>query len=482
MRAYLTLLLGLWAIHLTAARDTDYLARCWNQQAGLLQGRFILFTYHQHRNEFYHSPEPWQVLKSESRGMLWCGGEGFGQCDTVTRGEKQYISQKRWLKDELLNQPYWSREPVSATGETLAEQPMEAARYSPIALLHYFSIHKPVSSGEAGSEHAVYTLTIQKIIVRLFIRKSDCLLDSVTTTESDDMWGDVLTVFHYDDYTTYEGIQYPKHVCIIKPHHVQDDIWLSAAGLSGAITPLLNVPARAEEEEKTDTAVVVEKLADYIHAINLYEANSRAVLVEFADFLLVIDAPLNSKHGERVIREARKIAPSKEVKYYAFGHHHPWYLGGVRPFIHKETTILTTPGTLPYLQFIATAPHTLGPDSLQMEPRPLHTELIIDSHAVVSDGTFTMHIHHIGMRSAHTSDYLVFYFPSAKLLLQGDLAWIPKDGPVKKAGSRQAGLYHAIVARGLQVDTIVQSWPGGAEPGCKTIFAFEELEQSVKAK
>lgn len=483
MRACLILCMGLCAINLCASNDTiDYLARCWQRHAGVLQNQFLLLTYHENRNEFYHSPEPWQVLNYESRGMLWCGGEGLGQCDTIMRGGKQYISQKRWLRDELINQPYWSREPSIVTGAALFEQPVRAARYSPVPLLHGFITGKPLPLKDTGHEHAVYDMVIHNTAVRLFIRKSDYLLDSVITIENDEMWGDVVTVFHYDRYTPYKGLYYPGHVRVKKLQEVQDDIRLSATGLSQEMAPLANATAAPAEAERTDTTVVVERLAEHIYAINLYEADSRAVLVEFSDFLVVIDAPLGSKHGERVIREAGKIAPHKPVKYYAFGHHHPWYLGGVRPFIHKGTTILTTEGTIPYLRFVAGAPHTLMPDSLQMEPRPLLTQVIADSQEVITDGEFAMHIHHIGMRSAHTRDYLLFYFPSEKLLLQGDLAWMPQEGPVKKAGSRQAGLYNAIVARGMEVDMIVQSWPGGAAPGCKTIFSFEELERSLRIK
>jgi hypothetical protein len=50
-----------------------------------------------------------------------------------------------------------------------------------------------------------------------------------------------------------------------------------------------------------------------------------------------------------------------------------------------------------------------------------------------------------------------------------------------KAGDRQTGLYNAIQELGLDVTTVVQSWPVAAM-GVKTVIPFSELEQSVKMK
>jgi hypothetical protein len=91
-------------------------------------------------------------------------------------------------------------------------------------------------------------------------------------------------------------------------------------------------------------------------------------------------------------------------------------------------------------------------------------------------------IYLIGDKSVHTNDYLLFYFPAERLLLEGDLAWIPQDGELKKAGKRQAGLYNSIKELGIPVDTICQQWPVGNRYEVKSVFPFSELEESVIAK
>ena len=130
-----------------------------------------------------------------------------------------------------------------------------------------------------------------------------------------------------------------------------------------------------------------------------------------------------------------------------------------------------------YVSYIVNASHTLSPDSLQIEPKPLVFETIKDS-LTISDSSTEMKIYFIGEKSKHTNDYLVYYFPKEKLLFQDDLVWISKEGEIKKASARQAGLYNAIKDLGIKVETIIQSWPV-SDYGVKTIIPFKDLEKSM---
>jgi len=487
MKHYLVnIALGYALVFPVMATDApDYLSECWNKQGEALEGRLLLLDYSEDQNKFYHSPEPWQVMNYKSTGRVWCGAGEFAQVDTIARGEKHYVSKKQWRGGVLLEQPYWSKEPAAATQSTLLRQPVTGARYSPVALLRFFLDRQPAPEKEVDAGRAIYTLKVDDIIVRLYIRTADYLLEQVSATESDNMWGDVTTLYRYNDYFTVEGLSYPRQVENEKLRGVKDHITLNAVRFINEPVSILDIREgyTAREEEKEATEVKVERLADHIYGINMFHAGSRAVVVEFNDFLTVVEAPLSSENGELVIAEARKLAPQKPIRYYAFGHHHPWYLGGVRPFIHKGVTVITVPEDLDYLRFIASAPHTLEPDSLQLQPKALSWEVMEDSQKTIEDGTMRMDIYRIGKKSAHTNDYLVFYFPAQRLLLEGDLTWIPLDGTVKKASERQAGLYQAIRERGLEVDTIVQSWPVNTEEyKCKAVFPFSDLEKSMNAE
>jgi hypothetical protein len=98
----------------------------------------------------------------------------------------------------------------------------------------------------------------------------------------------------------------------------------------------------AEPKEESQPEIKITQYNDYIHLIDLIHTDDKVMIVELDDYLFIAEAPLNAKNGELIISEAKKIAPLKPIKYFAFGHHHPHYLGGVRAFVHKEATILCT--------------------------------------------------------------------------------------------------------------------------------------------
>jgi hypothetical protein len=120
--------------------------------------------------------------------------------------------------------------------------------------------------------------------------------------------------------------------------------------------------------------------------ILLKHTDYRIMFVEFADFFLVGEVPLNSENGELIISEVRKISQKKPVKYFVFGHYHPRYLGGIRPFIRKGANVICSKMDEEYLEYIARSPHTLNPDSLHLERRPLKIVSIKDSLSI-SDGS-----------------------------------------------------------------------------------------------
>ncbi|MGE3800627.1 MAG: hypothetical protein AB7H80_06370 [Candidatus Kapaibacterium sp.] len=461
----------------------DYLNDCLAKQVKPLQSGYLQLAYRGSENNLYHSSEPWQTAHYDRRGRVSCSRVRFFREDTISQNERNFVTNIQYSPTELLIRPYWSEQIGNATESQLAEYPLSIAYYSPIPLLNYAHSQKTTPDTNSDPNFAIYSLKVGKSTVRLYIGKSDRLLQKVTSSWGDDMLGDMTETFIYTDFTTLKGLHYPQKVEVVKVHDIRDSVKVTAANIVEEVTPLLEEPEgyAVEVEEDVILEIHVERLSEHLYGLNLPQAESRAILVEFKDFLMVVDVPFNSENGELVLREAEKIAPGKPVRYFAFDHHHPWYLGGVRPFIHRGATVICTEENLDYVRFLATAPHTIEPDSLQLNPSPLITELV-DSVMTISDGKYEVKICHIGNISAHTSDYLIFYFPLEKIVLQGDLAWIPAEAPIKKAGPRQVGLYNGIKEFGLEVETILQTWPISEKRKVKSRFPFSDLEESVHAK
>ena len=465
------------------AINTDYLNECKAKQVDALAGKYLNFSYTEKLNQLEHSFEPWQQTNYMGKGLVWVNGDNFLKQDTLVSGKRTYYSKIQLSKSEFLFLDYGDKDLYPVTEGLFLDQIFSTARYSPIKLLAYFKEQKVVLTKESTKEVAVYKTTINKTIVTLYIRKADYLLSKITTLSDDELFGDVLSTYTYKDYTNTGNFYYAKTIEIQKYNgRVTDEVTITNTTLSTDAPKLLDRPANytLKKDTETKTEVKTEKYSNNIYFIELKHTDDKVLLVEFKDFFVVEGAPINSKNGELILNEAKKIAPNKPVRYFTFGHYHPHYLGGIRPFIHKGATVLATPNDVEYVTYLANAAHTINPDSLQLQPKKLTLEEIKESRTI-SDGSFEMVIYYIGKKSAHTNDYMIYYFPSEQLLFEDDLVWIPQKGAVTRAGERQAGLFHAIKELGLKVKTVVQSWPV-ADYGVKTVIPFAELEESMKGE
>lgn len=467
----------------TNAQSTNCLKECWKKQVKSLKNNCITFSFSENRNELAHNFKPWQESNYNSFGIVWCNAGIFMKSDSLILNGKKYNSKTQWNKSTLLFLDYGDKELFAVTENMYQNQVFKTIRYSPISLINYFFDKKISSDKESNEDFAVYKTIINKTIVKLYIRKSDNLLDKVTTLSDDELFGDVLSSFTYSDYSTTDKLFYPTTIQIEKINgKVEDEVKITSANLTSDVPQLLNQPTdyKLKVESETKPEIEVEKYSENIHFIELRHTDDRIMVVEFNNFVLVAEAPLNSRNGALIINEVKKIAPDKPIKYFVFGHHHPHYLGGMRPFIYKEATVLCVKNNVEYVKYLANAQHTLNPDSLQLQPKQLHAKEIRDSFAI-TDGKFEMRIYFIGEKSEHTNDYLIYYFPTEKLLFEDDLVWIARKGEIRKASGRQVGLYNAIKERGLDVKTIVQSWPV-ADYGVKTMIPLDDLEKSMRTK
>ena len=480
------LLLGI-LIYLPAnisAGPQNYLKNCFDNQVMPLHGRYLCLTYNESANVLGHDFEPWKQTNYLYNGKVWCDANDFLKSDTLNGKSKAYYSKTQFDKSTLLFQDYGDDSLYPATLNMYTDYILQTARYTPILLINYFYRIFPAPEAQSDTSVAVYKLIIHKTVVRLFIRKQNSLLEKAVMMYNDDMLGDVENTYSYRGYSEIKRLYYPGVVAIDKiGNKVHDEIRISSGTIVSIAPALLNKPSgySLKDDAETTPEISTEKYNENIYFVNLKHTESKSAIVVLKDFIAVIEDTLSSANGELIINEARKIAPDKPIKYFAFGHHHPWYLGGVRPFIHIGATILTVKDDVPYVEYLASAEHTLQPDSLQLQPKSLKTEEI-GMNETITDGDYQMEIYFIGDKSMHTNDYLVFYFPKEKLLLEGDLIWIPQTGEMKKANKRQAGLYNAIKDLGIDVDTIIQHWPIGERYGVKSVIPFGELEESVNIK
>ncbi len=466
------------------AQTKNILPECWTKQVKPVQSKYFMMSFAETRSELENSIDPWRSSAYRGMGLVWCNADNFLKQDSILTGRRHHLSKVQYNKSTLLFQNYDAHALSPVSKMMFANYLMQTARFSPIMMIQYFKEKGIAPAKESNNYYTLYKTTINKSNVSLFIRNADSIAYQITIMEDDELFGDVMTSINYNDYLATENLPYPSTIKITKLNgKVMDEVKISGANIIANASPVLTKPATYSytDDINAKPSLSVEKYSDNIHFITLKHTDDKVMVVEFKDFLLVADAPLNTANGELIIAEAKKIAPSKPIKYFVYGHHHPHAIGGLRAFVHEGSKILCPQQSREFARYIAAAPHTLNPDILQQQPKAIQVDSIIGDSRQITDGKFSMNLYVLGSKSQHSSDYILYYFPSAKLLVENDLVWIRKTGDIPRASAKQVALYKAIKDLKLDVTTIIQSSPA-TNPNIKSVIPFDELEKSMSVK
>ena len=193
-----------------------------------------------------------------------------------------------------------------------------------------------------------------------------------------------------------------------------------------------------------------------------------SVLVEFKDFVAVVEAPQNEARSLAVIEEANRLVPNKLIKYVVNTHHHFDHAGGLRTYLSQGTTVITHESNKQYYLDIMfyPAPRELQPDRMALyspmymiSRRPAPIETVASFAAAraaaphkyaITDGERILEIFHVQdmayeledqsyAQGNHSADMLMAYLPKEKILINADLYSPPAQGapmPAPTAGMR----------------------------------------------
>src|SRR5258708_2059367 len=214
-------------------------------------------------------------------------------------------------------------------------------------------------------------------------------------------------------------------------------------------------PMPVPEAVRTATAAPVkvesQKLADGVWLLGGGSHNS--VLVEFNDFVAVIEAPQNEARSLAVIAEVNRLVPNKMIRYVVNTHHHMDHAGGLRTYFSQGTTVVTHESNKQYYLDIMfyPAPRTLDPDRMAIfspmymisrRPAPIDTvggDTRGEGKYAVTDGARIMEILHVQdlayelgdpsySQGNHSVEMLMAYLPKEKILINADLYSPPTEG------------------------------------------------------
>jgi len=188
-------------------------------------------------------------------------------------------------------------------------------------------------------------------------------------------------------------------------------------------------------------------------------------VIEFEDYITVVEAPLDEARNLNVIDEIAKLIPDKPIRFLVNTHQHHDHIGGLRTFMHIGATIIThwknydfyTQDVLNY------APRTLQPDMLSLWPptelaEGYQYETVRENYALADDQRLMQisYVHPL----AHAEGMLVAYLPDDKILIEADLFDSPGSTLVNVSETASPNpasnsLLNHIRRLNLDVETIV---------------------------
>jgi Metallo-beta-lactamase superfamily len=333
-----------------------------------------------------------------------------------------------------------------------------------------------------GRKVTIVSFTMGKYRVNGTINDQN-LVELTDTWFPNPVYGDMDYEMRYTNYKNFDGVEFPTLLHVhqgdprLNPAHNYYEYNVTEVK---ADVPVAQMPVPDEVRTATASPVRVEsqKLADGVWLLGGGTHNS--VLVEFDDFLTVIEAPQNETRSLTVIAEANRLVPSKLIRYVVNTHHHFDHAGGLRTYLSQGTTVITHESNKQYYLDIMFYPaaRELQPDRLSLyspmymisrRPAPIETVASMAggpgggaAKYVITDGARILEMFHVQdmayelgdqsyAQGNHSADMLMAYLPKEKILINADLYSPPQDLqlPAPTAGMRT--LYQNMLKQHLEV-------------------------------
>jgi len=300
---------------------------------------------------------------------------------------------------------------------------------------------------EAG-QSMVDVATAAGLTFTLGIDAASKLPSRVTTMADNTNLGDVAINTSFAGYQEVGGLQLPTEFTTKTDDFTTAEVRVANQAVD-ADTGDLAAPEAARSAPAVGAppppTVASEQLAKGIWW--LAGGSHHSVLVEFADHLMLIEAPQNDARALAVIAKARELVPGKPLTQLVNSHHHFDHTGGVRAAISEGLAVITHSGNTAFFEEMAKRPHTIVPDALASNPKPATVEGVGDEK-IITDKTMTVTLYPV--TGAHSETMVMAYFPRERLLVEADV-YTPGGAVQMFAG----GFLEEVKKRNLRIDRIV---------------------------
>lgn len=296
----------------------------------------------------------------------------------------------------------------------------------------------------------------------------------VTRTETwiaNPVLGDMPVETIYSGYKDFSGVKFPT--MIVQKEGGSPVLQLTVADVRANPGLSLTVPDNVKAAKLPPVNVTSQKIADGVWFLAGGTHNS--VLVEFPNYAVMIESPLNDARAMGIMAEAKKLVPEKPVKYLINTHDHFDHAGGVRAWVPEGVTIITQETNKPFYEQAWKAPRAIDADRLAQNPKKPNFITFKDKY-VLTDGGRELDVIRIP-GDIHNAVMSMVYMPKEKILVEADdftpaQPNAPSSGPRSHAGT--VLLYDTVQKMKLDVATIA--------PLHGFVVPFSELQKAASSE
>lgn len=414
----------------------------------------------------YATPDEVKEYKMASHITFGKKGATLDRKDSFSRINTVVLSSYKVTEDlvEVNNEG----EKVETTIADRDKYLYESAIYFPNLLLQYMlkDASRNTFIATVDGQHIIRHDNHSGNVFYLYINTQTYFPERIDQPHYDNVIGDYFTSIFYNHYDLFDGYQTPSEVVIKKDSATIYNLKVHVDEIMPGI-------------EESPVQLSQKKVGEWLYVIPLPLWNTKAVLADMKDFLVVFEPPVSPEAGYALLDNIKKAYPGKEIRYCIISHHHPDHMGGVRPFIEEGVTIVTTKGNEGYINEIANNKHIFSP-AVRAKKNVIPKFLFItqNQYEIKALGTRTIRLYLLNKKSYHTDEYIISYIPSDKILIEGDLmkTWNLKQRSLDR---REKGLVDYIDDNKINVKQIIQTWPLEKAP---VIFDYDLIKPEPNSK
>jgi len=258
------------------------------------------------------------------------------------------------------------------------------------------------------------------------------MVDRVETWLGDNIMGDMHILAVYSGWKDFGGVMAPTKIVQTRGEWPYFEVNVTAAkGNPPDVATLVPAPAPAAGRgggggrAPAPLVVTSEKLGDGLYRLTTGPGSYDSVIVEFKDYIMMLEAGQSIARGEAYIAETKKLIPNKPIRYVMNTHPHADHTGGLPALVEEGAIIITQKNNEEFLEKALNTPRTLLDDSLAKNPKKAKFETVAEKK-VYSDGTRTVEFYHIPP-APHSNGLIIAYIPKEKVLFQGDFSVNPGE-------------------------------------------------------